>query len=149
MRRMPTLLLACCCLPACTPLVENTGRAARGVQENYYLTKDRFREYFTFHPSKPLPRPALEPRYCYKNLYDVTCYAAPIPGAEGRLVGWQAEANDAASAPVTVVQEPAVTLPTPHASKEAEPLFIPEGPQVKETAPSVQWKEVPPAQNLY
>lgn len=37
---------------------------------------------------KPSPRPALAPRYCYRTLAEVDCFAAPLPGAETRREGW-------------------------------------------------------------
>lgn len=35
-----------------------------------------------------------EARYCYKTLARVDCYAAPLNGQEGRLVGFYDESSD-------------------------------------------------------
>jgi len=37
---------------------------------------------------KPSPQAALAPRYCYETLARVDCFAAPLPGARDRRVGW-------------------------------------------------------------
>ncbi len=36
----------------------------------------------------PEPGPELAARYCYRTLAKVDCHAQPLPGAEGRRVGF-------------------------------------------------------------
>lgn len=90
-RKFLLLCVPLLALSACGPTITDTSnRAANTVEDNVSATWDEARGLLDISRKKPAqPDPKSQPRYCYKFLQDVVCYARPVAGEEDRLVGWQ------------------------------------------------------------
>lgn len=89
--RNPILLIVLLpLLAACASVQENSKRAGRNLNEGVLALRQKMIDYT--EPSrrtKPAPPPPLQSAYCYKTQADVLCYRDPLPGQEGRLIGYQ------------------------------------------------------------
>ncbi len=149
--RLSVVIIAAA-LSACTPAAESGSRIAYSVRESAIVTGEKIKDYFTYRPKVPPPTPMLAPRFCYRTVTDIICYDQPRPGAENRLVGWQAEPGTAASSETLMVTQtylqPSAAPVTRVEKSEAAPLFIHEAPPVKDTPPGIH-ATVTPDSELY
>ncbi|MCI5049967.1 MAG: hypothetical protein MRY32_06510 [Rickettsiales bacterium] len=90
---------------ACTPIVENSQKAAYDVRGRLYYTAERFQNWLSYKPEDTSPTP-VEPKYCYNAHSDIICYSEPKPYITNKLVGKQGEVmrlEQSVSAPISQV----------------------------------------------
>lgn len=151
------LALAACSEPATAtgeeewktvpPKAENTaGRVADLVRDNVKATVQHVKEWWNEDPYAKKPPHTVESTYCYQSLSDVLCYNQPMPGWEGRLVGYQ---GTFAEPPPPVVTEPLPVVSAEHKNAaervaSVEPVFTAMPEEKEEPAADPAAAEVPP-----
>jgi hypothetical protein len=113
-----------------------TTRIADGIRDNVHATGRHLKDWWNYDPNAHVAtRQPVPNSYCYRAQTDVTCYRAPMPGWENRLVGYQ---GTFAEAPQPVMMQPLPAksvdtnmLPATRVAK-AQPVFVEMPPEVKQ-----------------
>jgi len=120
-------------LAACGDASQKAERVANDLKANVYATKERVQKWAETPPEKPKKR-SVPPSYCYQAYQDILCYRQPMPGWEGRLVGFQGTGvlppNPATTQPLPKRMASTSMSPADRALA-AQPLSVGEVPQPK------------------
>jgi hypothetical protein len=84
------IIVLCLLCAACTKVQSDATNFADTVGNETKASYDKARDLLDINrPKPPVKRGDIQPRYCYRTMNDVVCYAAPQPGQEYRLLAYQ------------------------------------------------------------